>query len=175
MHKPGATPFLVHQPNASFTAWSVPCVAWNYCIHRQKYVADRHSWACNLSSYIKTPAPPLIIPSFHTSRHYTSITHRSHIQLFITTTTHQYSTPRYQLPSYPPNQHNGRSYLQRVRNGIKQPPSMPGTATHAPSASRAIEIDLNVLQSSSKSYQLLWRTSTFNSPNIIIRHYTTTL
>jgi hypothetical protein len=32
------------------------------------YVADRHSWACNLSTYIKTPAPPLIIPSFHHSQ-----------------------------------------------------------------------------------------------------------
>jgi hypothetical protein len=64
-----------------------------------KFVADRHSWACNLSTYIKTPAPPLIIPSFH----HTKTIHNYTPRPPLLSTTIQHSTPPYQPPTLHPH------------------------------------------------------------------------
>jgi hypothetical protein len=173
MHKPGATPFLVHQPNASFTAWPVPCVAWNYRIHRQKYVADRHSWACNLSSYIKTLAPPLIIPSFHhsktlhkqyTPQPHTTIHHHYHSSILDATLSAiipaTQSTQWPLLPTTSPQWH--QTTFLHAQDHHQHALCL---LCHRNRLERLADLS-NVPPSTG-----LWRASTFNLPTIIIRHY----
>jgi hypothetical protein len=75
------------------------------------YVADRHSWACNLSTYIKTPAPPLLIPSFH------------HIK-----TLHKQYTSRHPLLSTTTINTQRRPTSHQTHNQTTQWPPLPTTS-----------------------------------------------